>query len=279
MREGMTYNNCTRCRARVPERKCLKCGTRDSFTWAYVVDIAAPSEARRQRKQGGFATRGDAQTAMSNLQVQKAEGTYVDPSKLTVGDYLDQWLAGDCGGHVRPLDAHGLPDRGQGPHQAQDRHCAAPEARPGADQGSVPGAPHQWLQQGQARGGPAWTQPQDGAQLPPGAAYGAGRRPSGWPHPRQPRGRRPQARQGSSAGDPDLVSRGAAPLPGALRGRPGPPAVAAALPDRDAPRRAARASLARRRPGPGPALSPPAAGARRRPDQRSGRPRPRPGGA
>ena len=87
------------------ERKCLKCGARDSFTWAFVVDMT-PKDAegrligkRRQKWAQGFPSKGAAQAALNQLQVEKATGIYVDPSRLTFGEYLDQWYAN--------ADAHG----------------------------------------------------------------------------------------------------------------------------------------------------------------------------
>ena len=40
----------------------------------------------------GFATKRDAVAAMSALQAELGDGTYVEPSKLTVGEYLQGWL-------------------------------------------------------------------------------------------------------------------------------------------------------------------------------------------
>ena len=104
-RRGQVFKRCTRCNTRVPERTCPKCGQRDSFTWAYVVDVT-PKDAqgrllgkRRQRRAQGFATRSAAQDALNRLQVDKAEGTYIDPSRITFGEYLDLWYADS--------DAHG----------------------------------------------------------------------------------------------------------------------------------------------------------------------------
>jgi integrase len=47
---------------------------------------------------GGFATKAAAQEALNRLQVEKADGTHVDPSRITVGEYLDQWYA-DAAAH------------------------------------------------------------------------------------------------------------------------------------------------------------------------------------
>src|SRR6266536_3996849 len=79
-RQGQVFKRCTRCNTRVPERRCPNCGARDSFTWAFVVDVT-PKDAqgrllgkRRQRKAQGVATRGAAQDALNELQVEKRDG-------------------------------------------------------------------------------------------------------------------------------------------------------------------------------------------------------------
>lgn len=103
-RQGQVFKRCRRCNARVPERRCPQCGARDSFSWAFVVDVTPKDEQgrllgkRRQKKVQGFATRAAAQDAMNELQVEKKAGTYVDPSRMTLGEYLDLWHA-DAAAH------------------------------------------------------------------------------------------------------------------------------------------------------------------------------------
>jgi integrase len=92
VRRGHVFRRCTRCAVRVPDRRCPKCGG-DTFVWAFKVDDSEPGQPRHQLKRSGFATKAAALEALSKLQVQKAEGTYVDPNRITVGEYLDQWYA------------------------------------------------------------------------------------------------------------------------------------------------------------------------------------------
>lgn len=54
----------------------------------------------------GFATKASALEDMHRAQTEKADGTYVEPSKLTLGDYLTTWVKGGCGG-VRPWTLRG----------------------------------------------------------------------------------------------------------------------------------------------------------------------------
>ena len=54
----------------------------------------------------GFSSKANAIAALNELQVTKVAGTYVEPSKLTVGDYLKLWVVGGWGG-VRPWTLRG----------------------------------------------------------------------------------------------------------------------------------------------------------------------------
>jgi integrase len=57
------------------------------------VDTAPPGFPRRQKSQGGFRTRAEALDAMNRFQVEMQDGTYVQPTRLTTGQYLRTWLA------------------------------------------------------------------------------------------------------------------------------------------------------------------------------------------
>lgn len=93
MRTGRVFRRCTGCGAKVDVKRCTGCGA-DRFSWAYVVDTAAPGAPRRQRRGGGYATKADATAAMNELQSGIAGGTFVEPSRQTVGAFLEEWLAG-----------------------------------------------------------------------------------------------------------------------------------------------------------------------------------------
>jgi len=70
-----------------------------------VVDVAPLDAqgrrigARDQKSAQGFATKAAATEAMSQLQTEKRDGTYIDPTRMTFGEYLDHWYA--------DADAHG----------------------------------------------------------------------------------------------------------------------------------------------------------------------------
>jgi len=73
-------------------------------TWAVVVDVGRDASGKRQQKwHSGFRTKREASEALTEILGQLARGQYVAPSKLTVGDFLeDEWLPAIRAG-VRPL--------------------------------------------------------------------------------------------------------------------------------------------------------------------------------
>jgi integrase len=92
MRRGRIWKRCTHCGARVKDRVCERCGAK-SFTWCYVVDVAGRGEPRKQRMKAGFATKGEATEALNELLGDLQGENYVEPSKLTLAEFLrDEWL-------------------------------------------------------------------------------------------------------------------------------------------------------------------------------------------
>lgn len=92
MRRGSVFRRCSGCGRRIRARKC-PCG-HDRFTWVFVVDLERPGAPRRQVMRGGFATRAEAEAEKAKLQEDRISGAYVEPSRLTVHQYLDGWLSG-----------------------------------------------------------------------------------------------------------------------------------------------------------------------------------------
>lgn len=130
MRAGSVFRLCTRCkhRATARDRRCSTCN-HGRFSWGYVVDLAPPGARRDQRKRTGFATKAEALDDMHRAQTEKADGTYVEPSKVTLGAYLLTWVQKGCGG-VRPwtlkgyesiVRVHIIPRLGQVPLQGLTR--------------------------------------------------------------------------------------------------------------------------------------------------------------
>jgi len=108
---GQTFKRCG-CRgadgrqlgATCPQLRSSKHGT-----WWYRVDIGPGMDTdgvhrqRRQRSRGGFTTKRDAAGALSALAARVGNGSHVDVGRLTVADYLEEWLAGKGG--LRPTTA------------------------------------------------------------------------------------------------------------------------------------------------------------------------------
>jgi len=80
---------------------------RRGSTWAYVVRVADPETGKSKPKWvGGFPTEAAAKAARDEARVAARRGEYVDRSALTVGDYLNEWVAGHAGS-VKPGTAVG----------------------------------------------------------------------------------------------------------------------------------------------------------------------------
>lgn len=60
-------------------------------TWYFVVDLPSAGDQRRQVRRRGFATRGEAQAALTDLLASLQQGTFVKRADLTLGQYLTDW--------------------------------------------------------------------------------------------------------------------------------------------------------------------------------------------
>jgi integrase len=75
----------------------------NTWTW-YIEDVPDPSTGRpRQVSKGGFRTRKEARDALLEAQAALRSGTFVEPSKRTVGSYLlEEWLPDNQPPRLRP---------------------------------------------------------------------------------------------------------------------------------------------------------------------------------
>ncbi|GGG09621.1 site-specific integrase [Paenibacillus abyssi] len=64
---------------------------KEGNTWYYVLEHTENGK-RKQIKKRGFKTKKDAQKALVEAQSALNSGTYVKPSKLSVSDYLIEWM-------------------------------------------------------------------------------------------------------------------------------------------------------------------------------------------
>ncbi|HUP69960.1 MAG TPA: tyrosine-type recombinase/integrase [Acidimicrobiales bacterium] len=62
--------------------------------WSYAVDLPAHADGRRrQRLKGGFRTKDEAEKALARTLADAQKGIVLDPGKVTLGEYLEDWLA------------------------------------------------------------------------------------------------------------------------------------------------------------------------------------------
>ena len=67
--------------------------------WAIVLEIREPTTGRRKRKWHAFTgTKRQAQDECARLISELNGGLYIEPRKITVGQFLDRWLE-----HIKPL--------------------------------------------------------------------------------------------------------------------------------------------------------------------------------
>jgi len=64
-------------------------------SWTVILDLGRGPDGRRRLKWvGGFARKEDAEQELVKLLRDLDTGKFVEPSKITVGEYLDEWLDG-----------------------------------------------------------------------------------------------------------------------------------------------------------------------------------------
>ncbi|MEA5055134.1 MAG: tyrosine-type recombinase/integrase, partial [Propionicimonas sp.] len=75
-------------------------------TWTYMVRERDPETGTtKQRWVGGFRTREEAKEARDKARNNVRRGTYAAPSRVTVAEWLDRWLAAQV--HLRPKTRDG----------------------------------------------------------------------------------------------------------------------------------------------------------------------------
>jgi integrase len=75
--------------------------------WAIVLEIRDPTTGRRKRKWHAFTgTKRQAQDECARLISELNGGLYIEPTKITVGQFLDRWLE-----HIKPLVSPGTHER------------------------------------------------------------------------------------------------------------------------------------------------------------------------
>src|SRR4051812_49637130 len=83
--------------------------------WAIVLEQRDPATGKRKRKWHSFkGTKREAQIECSRLVTTLSGGSYIEASKLTVGQWIDQWLdAGSPGRRRKKVSQRSLERYGQ----------------------------------------------------------------------------------------------------------------------------------------------------------------------
>jgi hypothetical protein len=67
---------------------------RSAGSWSFRFDLGeGPDGKRRQKRMTFRGTKREAQAELNRLLAEPQSGGFVEPSKLTVGQYLNRWLA------------------------------------------------------------------------------------------------------------------------------------------------------------------------------------------
>lgn len=100
-RQGRVFRRCRTCSRTITSqiKRCdhtdetgVTCG--GDIGWVYVIDVAIPGSSRRRRRvRSGFSTKAEALAALMEAQQADSAGRLVEPSRITVGEYLTSWLA------------------------------------------------------------------------------------------------------------------------------------------------------------------------------------------
>jgi hypothetical protein len=95
--KGHTYKRCQCGTVTDADGRRINCPKKHG-TWYYKHELPpTPDGRRRQATKGGFATEREAQRALTIALDKIGRGGHVEPTRLRLGEYLDQWLAGKAG--------------------------------------------------------------------------------------------------------------------------------------------------------------------------------------
>jgi integrase len=102
--KGATFKRCG-CKdpttGRPLDRQCPKLKSSKHGSWFYVIELPpGPDGKRRQQRRGGFDSERAASQGLADVVTKLDAGTWASAGRMTVGDYLEEWLAGK--GKLRP---------------------------------------------------------------------------------------------------------------------------------------------------------------------------------
>ena len=69
--------------------------TKRHGSWFFIHDLPPDASGkRRQARKGGFATEREARKALNDALSRIDQGSFMQPARQSIGEYLEQWLAG-----------------------------------------------------------------------------------------------------------------------------------------------------------------------------------------
>jgi integrase len=89
-RDPRPFQRCQQCSRRAGGRRCVHCGS-DRVAWAFIVDLNEPGAPRRQAWRSGYPTKEAALADLRKL-MAAAESGRTEPTKMTTGQWLAEWL-------------------------------------------------------------------------------------------------------------------------------------------------------------------------------------------
>lgn len=93
------------------DKKC-NCGA----SWSYMLDVGVNPETgrRKQKKKGGFKTKGEAQDAAALVHAELTQGTYVEEKDITFEEFVKTWRAMYTGSGKTKISTHRVRDHESG---------------------------------------------------------------------------------------------------------------------------------------------------------------------
>lgn len=110
MRTGRIFRRCSSCTRpfpRIDGKRAQRCPDhpKAGSSWTYSVDVHAAGEKRKRKTKGGFKSEADAKADMDIvLAVVNKTGTYNEPSKMSVAEYMESWH--ESRGHTVKASTH-----------------------------------------------------------------------------------------------------------------------------------------------------------------------------
>ena len=100
--KGSVYKRCSSCGRNVNGRQCATCGTSNT-NWAFRTYIGKDADGRWiEERRGGFATKREAERALTEVAASVVQGAYVRTSTRTLAEYLRaEWLPATAPPRVR----------------------------------------------------------------------------------------------------------------------------------------------------------------------------------